>query len=93
MSKQMLIVINDLNTYKKGRTYFSHISERIEKKGVKFLKCKYKYFDTGDLFEGQKIGDPYTGKSCLFNIPEKVKMNYHARTDGQKTIQLIMEVI
>ena len=91
--QKMLIVINDLNTYKKGRDHFSHISERIEKKGVKFLRRKYKYFDTGDLFNGQKIGEPYTGETCLYDIPERIKNNYHARSNGQKTIQLIMEVI
>lgn len=91
--QKMLILINDLNTYKKGRNYFSYISERIKKKGVKFLNCKYKYFDTGDLFEGQKIGEAYTGETCLYNIPERIKDVYHARSEGQKTIQLIMEVI
>lgn len=91
--QKMLIVINDLNTYKKGRDYFSHIKRRIEKKGVEFLNYKYKYFDTGDLFSGQKIGEPYSGDVCLYNIPEIIMDKYHARKDGQKTIQLIMEVI
>lgn len=91
--QKMLIIINDLNTYKRGRNYFSYIGDKIEKKGAKILNYNYRYFDTGNLYEGQKIGIPYEGKVCLFEIPDKIKLDYHARTEGQQTIQLIMEVI
>lgn len=91
--QKMLIIINDLNTYKKGRNYFSYISKAIEKKKVKVLNCTYKYFDTGDLFPGQMIGTPYEEPACIYNIPLDIQQKYHARTSGQKTIQLIIEVI
>lgn len=90
--QKMLIIINDLNTYRKGRDYFSHLINYIQRKKVRTLNITYKYFDTGDLFPGQRIGTPYDSPACLYEIPTAIMEKYHARKSGQKTIQLIMEV-
>lgn len=91
--QKMLIIINDINTYRKGRNYFEDLIKRIKKKNIKELNCSYKYFDTGNLYSGQKIGTPYIGPTCLYEVPLDIQLKYRARTSGQQTIQLIMEVI
>lgn len=91
--QKLLLIINDVNSYKRGRTYFSQFRQKLEKYKLSIIKCTYKYFDTGDLFDGQKIGTPHSVKGCLFSIPEAIQRTYHAESNCKKTIQLMLEVV
>lgn len=91
--QKLLLIINDVNSYKRGRTYFSRFIQKLEKYKLSIIKCTYKYFDTGDLFDGQKIGTPHSVKECLFSIPEAIQRKYHAESNCKKTIQLMLEVV
>lgn len=91
--QKLLLIINDVNSYKRGRTYFSQFIRKLEKYKLSIIKCTYKYFDTGDLFDGQKIGTPHLVKRSLFSIPEAIQRKYHAESNCKKTIQLMLEVV
>lgn len=91
--QKLLLIINDVNSYKRGRTYFSQFIRKLEKYKLSIIKCTYKYFDTGDLFDGQKIGTPHLVKRSLFSIPEAIQRKYHAESNCKKTIQLMLEAV
>ena len=90
--EKFLLIINDLNTYKRGRTYFNDFIKKIDNLNLSILKKEYKYFDTGNLYNGQKIGSPYIYRGCDFTVPKVIKTKYHTDTNCKQTIQLILEV-
>ena len=91
--QKLLLIVNDVNSYKRGRSYFDWFKRRIEKYDLSVVKCTYKYFDTGNLYDGQKIGSPYATKQCFIPVPIEVQRKYHAETKCKQTIQLLLEVI
>lgn len=90
--RKLLLVINDVNSYRRGRNYFERFKRKIEAYDLTIIDCKYRYFDTGNLYPGQKIGDAYATRSCCFEIPSHIKTRYHAETNCKQTIQMLLEV-
>ena len=91
--QKLLLIVNDLNTYKRGRDYMAKFCSAIrEQAGIASVKEKKYYFDTGDLYGGQKIGNPHSFSKWPFVPPEDIRAKYHACTSVQKTIQYILEV-
>ena len=88
----LLLVINDVNSNSRGRDYFSLFISAIKKTGLSVAYKEYRYFDTGNLNEYQKIGTPYSTKRVPFIIPEGIQQKYHAYSSINSTIQLIVEV-
>lgn len=88
---KMFIVINDVNSNKRGRDYFSHFPRILRKKGLT-VTSEFKYFDTGSLNYFQRIGSAYKGKKCLFPPSEDIRKRYHIDKTDCRSIQLIMEV-
>lgn len=91
--QKFLIIINDVNSNLRGRDYFDHFIGKLNEYQLSIINCKYKYFDTGDLYQPQKIGTPYAVQRSLFPVPNAFGVKYHAQERCQKTIQLILEVI
>lgn len=91
--QKLLLIINDVNSYKRGRDYFDWFKNRIEARHSSVVKCTYKYFDTGNLYDGQKIGSPHTASQCFLQVPIDIQHKYHAETNCNQTIQLLLEVI
>lgn len=90
--EKTLIIINDVNSNRRGRDYFNELRRVIKKRGGK-IKSGFKYFDTGNLNVFQKIGTPYKSNECLFEIPHQIQEKYHTYSShNRKTIQLILEV-
>ena len=91
--EKLLLIINDNNSYRRGRDFFSQFIRAIRNQpDVSRVVPKYRYFNTGDLYDGQKIGTPYDVKASLFSIPSEIKNRYHTAQSCQQTIQLIVEV-
>lgn len=90
---KLLLVINDVNSNRRGRNYFADFEECIRGRGLTVLNNKYKYFDTGHLNVYQMLGTPYEMEGLGVNIPETIQRKYHARTEMQTTIQLLLEVV
>lgn len=92
--QSLLFIINDVNSNKRGRTFFNDFKLAIHQEGLKLKRePEYRYFDTGDLNYPQTHGfEPYDIKKCIFEIPRDIKLKYHAMEKLNKTIQLIMEV-
>lgn len=88
----LLLIINDVNSYKRGRNYFSHFENAIRRYGLTINKSEYKYFDKDNLYDGQKIGSPYAVSEVAFNIPDNIQNNYHASISINATVQLLVEV-
>lgn len=88
----LLLIINDVNSNKRGRDYFCYFEMAVKECGLKIKKREYKYFDTGNLFAGQKIGSPYNVNHVTFEVPRKIKNIYHPSTSINKTVQLLLEV-
>ena len=88
----LLLVINDVNSYKRGRDYFSYFESAIRNCGLTVVKSEYKYFDNGNLYDGQKVGSPYSVNGVILNAPEEIQMKYHAGNTINATIQLLVEV-
>ncbi len=91
-SMPLLLIINDVNSYKRGRDSFSYFEHAIRSSGLSIQKCEYKYFDTGNLADGQKLGSPYEMKIIPFSIPRDIQRQYHACTSINSTVQLLVEV-
>lgn len=91
-SMPLLLIINDVNSYKRGRDSFSCFEQAIRSSGLSIQKCEYKYFDTGNLADGQKLGSPYEMNSIPFSIPRNIQSKYHAYTSINSTVQLLVEV-
>lgn len=93
-NQHLLFIINDVNSNNRGRNYFSHFEESINKAGAKIMNSDYKYFDTGNLNYYQTNGfSAYkNAKKCYFNIPSQFKHKYHAQESLNSTIQLLLEV-
>lgn len=90
---KLLLIINDVNSNRRGRNYFADFEECIRGKGLTVLNSKYKYFDTGHLNVYQMLGTPYEMEGLGVDIPETIQREYHARTEMQTTIQLLLEVV
>lgn len=90
--QKFLIIINDVNSNRRGRDYFNCFVGELNKRKLLTIKQTYKYFDTGELCPPQKIGTPYKIHKSLFSIPNGIKEKYHAPICCQQTIQLILEV-
>jgi len=91
--QKFLIIINDVNSNRRGRDYFDYFIRKLDKHELSIIHPKYRYFDTGTLCPQQKIGIPYTIHESLFSVPNEIVRKYHAQICCQKTIQLILEVI
>lgn len=93
-NQHLLLIINDVNSNNRGRDYFSHFENAIEKAGARILNSDYMYFDTGNLNYYQTNGfEAYeNAKRCYFDIPFDIKFNYHAQDTLNSTIQLLLEV-
>jgi len=91
--QKLLLIINDVNSYKRGRNYFYWLKRKVESCSFESVICTEKYFDTGNLYDGQKIGSRYTTRSSFFGVPRNIQRDYHAQSDCKQTFQLIFEVI
>lgn len=87
----ILLIVNDVNSNKRGRDYFEHFEKKISQTGLSIIK-KYRYFDKSTLNDFQKIGEPYPINECFFDIPRDIQEQYHAQTGVNATIQLLLEV-
>lgn len=92
VGQQLLLVINDVNSNKRGRDCFSQFENAIISSDLKVLRKHYRYFDTGRLNEFQKIGLPYNVNDYDFEIPNVIKEKYHAQSGINSTIQLVLGV-
>ena len=88
----LLLIINDVNSYKRGRNYFSYFENAIQKNGLTVAKSEYKYFDTGSLYDGQRLGSPYNVNQIVLSAPKEIREKYHAATSINSTVQLLVEV-
>lgn len=91
--QKLLLIINDVNSNRRGRNYFVRFKQKIEAYKLSVIRCTYKYFDTGDLYDVQKVGTPYSVFQSVFPIPEDIQLKYHADNHCKKTVQLLLEVI
>ena len=89
----LLLIINDVNSNRRGRNYFAYFENAISQAGLSIANKKYRYFDTGYLNDFQKVGEPYPEYCDFFDIPADIQAHYHAQTGIQSTIQLLLEVI
>ena len=91
-NEKVLIIINDVNSNRRGRDYFNILHTVLRRRGA-IVHSEFKYFDTGDLNFFQRVGSPYKSNACLFSIPYTLKYKYDIYdTHNRKTIQLILEV-
>jgi hypothetical protein len=88
----LLLIINDVNSYKRGRSSFSYFVNAIQNCGLTVSKSEYKYFDTGNLYDGQRLGTPYSDSSVCLDVPLDIRKKYHADASINQTIQLLVEV-
>lgn len=92
----LLLIINDVNSNRRGRDYFSCFKNAMRKTGLTLLNIKYKYFDIGNLNDFQRIVTPYNDhriRDCMFNIPPDIKQKYNVYDGINQTVQLMLEVI
>lgn len=87
-----LLIINDVNSNRRGRNYFADFENSIRRAGLAIVKSEYKYFDNGRLNDAQKLGSPYDANRLAFDVPYDIQNNYHACTSGNSTVQLLVEV-
>ena len=88
----LLLVINDVNSNARGRDSFEHFIHSIRRNGLTIGKSEFKYFESGRLNSFQRIGSAYSIDKMPLSIPNKIKEKYHAQTNIQSTIQLLVEV-
>lgn len=91
-SNKLLFVINDVNSNRRGRDFFTHFESAIRKKGLKISRRGFRFFESDTLNDWQRIGTPYDVRHSVFKIPLEIKNRYHAQSTVQSTIQLLLEV-
>lgn len=91
--QKLLLIINDVNSNRRGRNYFIRFKQKIEAYKLSVIRCTYKYFDTGDLYDAQRVGSPYNVTQSIFPVPRDIQAKYHADSHCKKTVQLLLEVI
>lgn len=64
MPPKSIIIINDVNSYNRGRNSLYLIFEKLEKAGIKYSRQE-KYFDFRLKSDGQRIGSPYISSDVL----------------------------
>ena len=89
----LLLIINDVNSYRRGRDFFSYFLRAIQNNGLTVSKSEYKYFDTGNLFAGQRLGSPYGASNVALEAPREIQEKYHAGASVNATVQLLVEVL
>lgn len=87
----MLIIINDVNSNKRGRDYFSLLPKILKRKGLS-VNIQYKYFDNAKLNYFQRVGTSYAQKTCLFPTEKNIIRDYHIDNADCRSVQLILEV-
>lgn len=60
-SEKMLIIINDVNSNRRGRDYFNHLPRILRKKGMG-VKSGFRFFDSPSLNYFQRVGTVYSKK-------------------------------
>ena len=91
-SNKLLFVINDVNSNRRGRDYFTYFETAIRRKGWTISRRGFRFFESGSLNEWQRIGTFYKVRRSVFEIPLDIKNRYHAQSAVQSTIQLLLEV-
>lgn len=64
MPAKSLIIINDVNSYNRGRNSLYCIFDKLEKAGIKYSRQE-KYFDFRLKSDGQRIGSAYINSDVL----------------------------
>lgn len=89
--EKMLIIINDVNSNRRGRNYFNHLPRIMRKNGMN-VKSRFRFFDSPALNYFQRLGAVYPNKKCLFIEDDAIKKKHHIDSTDCRSIQLIMEV-
>ena len=89
----LLLIINDVNSNARGRDSFEYFINAIKRNGLTIRKSEFKYFDSGRLNSFQRIGSAYSIIEMPFSISDTIIEKYHAQTNIQSTIQLLVEVL
>ena len=89
--QRLLLIINDVNSNRRGRDYFSSFENAIKKKGLK-TTAEFRHYDNGNLNDYQKLGEPYPNKLCSIQPPGTIESKYHASRYVKQTVQLLIEI-
>lgn len=87
---KVLIILNDVNSNRRGRDYFSHLPHILRKRGLS-VKCVTRYFDSPSLNYFQRQGAAYPQNDCLFTVDEEFATRYHVDA-ACRSFQLVVEV-
>lgn len=85
-----LIILNDVNSNKRGRDYFLHLPKILHKRGLN-INYITRYFNTGSLNYFQCQGTAYPKNDCLFTVNEDIAAKYHVDA-ACRSFQLVAEV-
>lgn len=89
---KVLVIINDLNSNRKGRDYIMSFPQALKKEGLVFT-VYYRYFDKPNLFSGQRYGESYRSSSVLFPVNKEIAETYHSsRYNSCGSYQLVVEI-
>lgn len=92
-SNKLLFVINDVNSNRRGRDYFTYFEAAICRRGLTILRRGFRYFESGSLNEWQRIGTPYKVRCSVFEIPLDIKNRYHAQSAILNSTEFHMVIV
>lgn len=89
---KVLVIINDLNSNRKGRDFIIAFPNSLKQEGLTY-KVFYRYFDKPSLWSGQRYGEGYTSSTVLFPENSRIAEKYHSsRYNTCGSYQLIVEI-
>ncbi|MBO5351893.1 MAG: hypothetical protein J6A77_01215 [Lachnospiraceae bacterium] len=87
--KPLVVLINDVNSYYRGRDYFEVLVNKLTEKGIREHSQRY-YFDYNIQHDGQRYGIKHEKTQILYKLPEK--LNIYEPWEDCSSAQMLIEV-
>lgn len=90
--ERILIIINDVNSNRRGRDCFSLLLRSLRRVGITY-RNRFRFFDSRRLNFFQRNGTPYISNACLIPMDEGIINRYHmSRFSECGSYQLVVEI-
>ena len=89
--KPFVILINDVNSNRRGRDYFKIIIEKLNRIKSRIINSERYYFDYNIQNDSQRYGTKHESNDILFEIP--TKFDYYQPWKKCSSAQLLIEVL
>lgn len=88
--KPLVVLINDVNSYNRGRDYFEVLVNKLSERGIQEQSQRY-YFDYRIQHDGQRYGIKHEKSEILYELPKE--LNIYEPWQVCSSAQMLIEVL